>query len=80
MKKIFVRLKQLDARIAECEQEMQAIDKLPFYAVFSTEAQRKQDIDKLGELKAALLQQKLQLLKQLRRLARLEAKSIVNIL
>lgn len=80
MKKIFVRLKQLDARIAECEQEMQAIDKLPFYAFFSTEAQRQKDMDKLGELKAVLLQQKLQMLKQLRRLARLEAKSIVNIL
>jgi hypothetical protein len=78
MKKIFVQLKQLNTRIAECEQEMQAIDKLPFYTVFSTEAQRRKDLDSLAAFKAVLLQQKLQLLKQLSRVARREAKSIVD--
>ncbi|WP_297333338.1 hypothetical protein [Flavobacterium sp.] len=80
MKKIFVRLKQLDARIAECEQEMQAIDKLPFYSLFSTEAQRRKDLDSLAGLKAGLLQQKLKVLNQLSCLARHEAKNIINIL
>lgn len=76
MKQIWNRLRDINARLADCDSEMQAVSSLPFYRLFGREAQREKDLAGLRELKTKMLHEKLQLLAQLRYRAKQEAESI----
>ncbi|OIQ19322.1 MAG: hypothetical protein BM557_06360 [Flavobacterium sp. MedPE-SWcel] len=65
MKKAYNKLQELNSRISDCDTEMSAVQKLPFYNIFGQEAQRKKDLVKLQSLKDDLLIEKLNILEQI---------------
>lgn len=65
MKKAYSKLQELNSRIADCDSEIKAVQRLPFYSIFNQEAQRQKDIAKLQSLKADLISQKLETLQVL---------------
>lgn len=65
MKKVYSKLQELNSRIADCDSEIKAVQRLPFYSIFNQEAQRQKDIAKLHSLKADLIKQKLETLQEL---------------
>ncbi|QYJ68909.1 hypothetical protein [Flavobacterium litorale] len=65
MKKIYSKLKNINSRITDCRKEIQAVQQLPFYNIFNSEAQREKDLAVLQALLNSLLQQKAETLQAL---------------
>jgi len=65
MKKKIRKLKQLNRRIRECEDEIEITTTLPFYATFGKEPQRATDLEALRLQLSDLRAQKLTLLDKL---------------
>ncbi|WP_159799259.1 hypothetical protein [Flavobacterium sp. MK4S-17] len=78
MKKILHQLTLTDLKIKECQKEIEAVKQLPFYKIFGSEAQRKNDVDSLQLFLHSLLQEKRQLLKQLKACAGYELSQLKN--
>ena len=57
MKKVYSKLQEINSRITDCEKEIKAVKQLPFYNIFSSEAQREKDLEALQDLLNSLLHQ-----------------------